>query len=182
LLLPIGGGIKLQPGQTRVLNTAFLQVIEELIPRLNRLAAAGKVYYKLMPAAPTDVGTLDTITAGIQANPGAGTFFANANYIGTVAESVSFIADRPKTIQNMVARLVNPTITGTVKVVLYVNATASSMSLVVPQGSTAPVTALTIPPVGPQDVVDLNAGDRVAFACTFGDTNASGLMITATTG
>jgi len=178
LVLPIGGGIKLQPGQTRTMNTPSLQVIEELIPRLNRLVAAGKVSYKLMPAAPTDIANLSSIKAGIKGVLGvlAGTHFAYPDYTSGTG-SLGYIVDRPSTIQGISAAVgTAPGGTDTVVVTVYLNGVATTLVATITGTATA-TSSPTPQPVGPQDVLDLNAGDKVQFLVTSSAGTAADLMI-----
>jgi len=190
LILPIGGGVKLQPGQTRVMNTPSMQVIEELIPRLNRLTAAGKVNYKVMPATPSDLANLDQIRLGIKTNPGSGTWWAQPDYtaLNATAPALAFTSDSLVTMQSFAARVITAPTTASIVIAAYVSAVGT------PSTWTLTPFTLTIaansyfaafpasPPVGPQDGYDLNPGDALAFRVVSTDTNWAGLAISATVG
>jgi hypothetical protein len=192
-ILPIGAGVKLQAGQTRIMNTPSIQLIEELIPRLNRLTAAGKVSFKVMPATPADLAELDQLRCGIKGTIGSGTWWAQPDYTtttpsGQTAPLLAFISDSPVTLQSFAARVLTAPTTAAITIAAYVSAVATPstwtltpLTLIIPVSSYYAAFP-AYPPVGPQDGYDLNAGDALAFRVVTTDTVAAGLIISATAG
>lgn len=64
-ILPISGGLRLQPGQTRTVNIPSVQIQEEMVPRLNALQSAGMVTYYLTPGSPADIGNAGGVVANL---------------------------------------------------------------------------------------------------------------------
>lgn len=159
-VLPIAAGVKLQPGQTLRVTVQYVQLVQELMPRLRKLQAAGKIsMYKEVPGASDVAGAPSVLRAGIAgAVTAAATNYALPTYVESATDTIGFLMTSNRTIRTL--RLLSTVAPGGVTacvVTVMVNGVASAMA------ATLSGTATSASQSNIQ--VDVKAGDKVSFRC-----------------
>lgn len=159
-VLPIASGVKLQPGQTLRYGLESVQRMQEMMPRLRKLQAAGKIsFFKEVPGASDISGSGAHLRAGIAGNvTAAATNYALPTYAESATDTIGFLISRPGTLRNLI--LLCTTAPGGVTtciVTVMVNGVASAMT------ATLSGTALTASQSNIQ--VGVKTGDKVSFRC-----------------
>lgn len=158
-ILPIGAGVRLQPGQTISVPLTQVQDIQQMMPRLKRLAAAGKVLtnYKEIPGLGGDVAgqpaMLQSGSATVTQNV---TRFVLPNYTESATETIGFVMTRAGTLRNLFALLgTAPGGTDTVTFAMMLNGVATGLTCVITGTATSASDQV--------HTVDVKAGDKVSF-------------------
>ncbi len=159
-VLPIASGVKLQPGQTLRIQLESVQRMQELMPRLRKLLAAGKIsMFKEVPGVIDVAGSPSHIRAGIAGNvTAAATNYALPTYAESATDTIGFVVTGSRTLRTL--RLLSTVAPGGVTscvVTAMVNGVASALSATL-TGTSTSATQDTIQ-------VDVKAGDKVSFRC-----------------
>lgn len=161
-VLPIASGVKLQPGQTLRVSLTEVQRMQEMMPRLRKLLAAGKIsMFKEIAGADDVAGTPAQLRTGIVGNVTAAvTRFAQPNYTeaATEATALGFLITDWRTLRQLT--LLCTTAPGGVTacvVTVLVNGVATAM--------TATLTGTATYAVQSNVQVDVKPGDKISFQC-----------------
>lgn len=173
-ILPIGSGIKLKAGQTLRATPTQVQDIQQMMPRLRRLQAAGKIsIYKEIPGANDVAGQAEILRCGISSTVTVATLYAQpqyANAAGSAADTLGFVMSRPGTLRSLsVMAGTAPGGVTTVTVTVRVNGADTALVAVLTGTATTATKALNI---------DVKALDKVSVKVVGGAASAAAdLMI-----
>jgi len=100
-VLTVSGNFKLGPFETKTQYMSFVQLVEEMAPKLEALQNANKISYSIV-SGPDGVGSPTVLHAGIEGVLTAGaTNYALPNYVESATDVLGFVATQNGVLRNL---------------------------------------------------------------------------------